>query len=190
VSCLIGIKRRGNFSEQETVEVVRNIVRAVVTKYDNSVLIIKPHPTDFEYGVAELVQRALHGISQHKYRLLSSEDISCLVEIIKGSSLTIVNQSTAAFESIALNVPVISVIPDRILPGNDALHDGIVYTSIVAPIEHIFEQLIRTLPDCLTDRHLTDECQRHLMKFLYKNDGRSSERVMREMDEMMDRWFA
>lgn len=190
VSCLIGIKRRGNFSEQETVEVVRNIVRAVVTKYDNSVLIIKPHPTDFEYGVAELVQRALHGISQHKYRLLSSEDISCLVEIIKGSSLTIVNQSTAAFESLALNVPVISVIPDRISPGNDALHDGIVYTSIVAPIEHIFEQLVRTLPDCLTDRHLTDECQRHLMKFLYKNDGRSSERVMREMDEMMDRWFA
>lgn len=146
----------------------------------NTTLIIKPHPADGKKDLKKIKQYS----SDYKINVVIMPKSSNTYEQIFVSDLLITKHSTSAMEAVALNKPVIVFNLDA--DGIDgADYAGYVKEGIACGV-YKEEELTTTIDNLLQDdSHLAKNRDEYIEKYMYKIDGKASERVVNIIEKML-----
>jgi surface carbohydrate biosynthesis protein len=135
-------------------------------------LFIKPHPNEEDFSIYEPLTRCKN--------VVLSRDVD-LYKLLNACDIMITKNSTTAMEAAALDKPVIVLNLSRIPDVVDYVKEGIavgVYKS-----EDLPPRVKALLKD---ESELESSRKGYIKKYLYKVDGRSSDRVAEFMANLIN----
>jgi hypothetical protein len=170
-SPLIVWTSQGDLPEQETMENI-NCFLGLIKSIPEITLFIKPHPNEEDFSIYEPLTRCKN--------VVLSRDVD-LYKLLNACDIMITKNSTTAMEAAALDKPVIVLNLSRIPDVVDYVKEGIavgVYKS-----EDLPPRVKALLKD---ESELESSRKGYIKKYLYKVDGRSSDRVAEFMANLIN----
>ena len=142
----------------------------------NTTLIIKQHPGERKKDTKKIKQY----LTDHKINAVMVPKSSNMYEQIFVCDLMVTKYSTTAMEAVALNKPIIVLNLDD---GTD--HAGYVKEGVARGV-YKDEDLATAIKELLQDdSRLAKNRDRYIEKYLYKIDGKASERVINIIENML-----
>jgi CDP-glycerol glycerophosphotransferase (TagB/SpsB family) len=153
-------------------------VLVALKELEDVILVIKQHPAEGD----EYSKFLKHMIDEyHSDAILVSKNADTY-ELLSVCDLHITRTSTTAREAVAMNKPVIILYLDGQLDGFEYIKEGValgVYSSA-----KLKDSIVSLLKD---DFRLRENRKRYIEKYLYRIDGKATERVVNLMIEMLHR---
>ncbi|MDD5529888.1 MAG: glycosyltransferase [bacterium] len=182
-----GLKEFYKIREDKIVNILKSIFNVVMLNSPIK-LIIKPHPEEFNYNTVKYYEKAIKdtGIDA---RIIYDKDIS-LYELLASAKYVITHESTVGLEALMLRTPVISIRTLEMGYSFNALSNDHTYFSIIS-VGNDMGIKMKSAIERITNTHLTKEdFESPLYRFLYKLDGKASERILQKADEFMNEVYS
>jgi hypothetical protein len=166
------------FSGSDDNEIIKDFkaVFNAIEGIKNTTLVIKPHPNDKKRHIKMIKDN----LRNYKISAIVSPANSDTYEQLFICDLMITRGSTTGMEAVALNKPVIVLN----LTGNpsaiDYVEQGVALGVYKAEdLKPTIEKLLRD------DSEISKNRERYIENYLYKTDGKATERVVNEIEEMI-----
>ena len=164
------------FSDAENISNLKAIFKTM-EDMKNITLIVKQHPRE-EERETEMIEKHLNN---YRINAIVTPKISDTFEQLFVCDLMITRHSTTAMEAVALNKPVIilnlSGEPDPVEYVREGVALGVYKEDDLKPA---IEKLLKD------DSELAKNRKRYIEKYLYKIDGKATERVIKLIEEMIN----
>jgi glycosyltransferase involved in cell wall biosynthesis len=148
----------------------------MIQSIKNTTLVIKPHPRDEKRHIKTIK----HYLSDYKISAVVSPGSSDTYEQLFFCDLMITRVSTTAMEAVALNKPVIVLDLNYKSDIIGYVEEGVALGVYKADdLKPTIEKLLRD------DSELAKNRERYIEKYLYKIDGKATERVINLIEEMI-----
>lgn len=193
---IAGLRRNQNIDDQTISLMLKNICEAILENNENIKIVIKPHPTDFEYNCSDnifnLYDQALSAIDKDKYLIVKDSKYfhnkgpSLLHKLIALAEFTVINISTVGLESLALNTPVVSIVLPECYCLTDALGDQKTYFNVICPAKDIKNKVKDPFEKIKNSVFTEDDFVKAREKLLFQLDGKASERIVSEINNILD----
>ena len=166
-------------SEEENKKNFKTVFETM-QKFKNATLIIKQHPGEGK----EYTKMIRNYLNKYKINAVVTPKDSDTYELLYVCSLMITRHSTTAMEAVALNKPVIvlnlSGEPDPVEYVKEGVALG-VYDE--KDLKATIDKLLKD------DSELAKNRKKYIEKYLYRIDGRASDRVVKLIEEIInERW--
>jgi len=163
------------FSDEENIRNFR-VVFETVEKIENVTLVIKQHPGE-DKRYTEMIR---DNLANYKIDAVVTPTSSDTYEQLHACDLLITKSSTTAMEAVALNKPVIVLNLGGEADIVDYAEQGVALG--VYKEEDLNPSIEKLLKD---DSELAKNRQRYIEKYLYKIDGKATERVIGLIERMI-----